>query len=72
MGWVWLQAAIPLGIIAGMLNVMGNAQYYIHKAAHGRVRFSLFYSSFSDSNPLFFLFLKKFVAFFPTFFSQNM
>ncbi|KAH7515128.1 hypothetical protein FEM48_Zijuj11G0163100 [Ziziphus jujuba var. spinosa] len=27
---------LPLGIIAGMLCVMGNAQYYIHKAAHGR------------------------------------
>ncbi|KAJ7961038.1 NADH dehydrogenase [ubiquinone] 1 alpha subcomplex subunit 1-like [Quillaja saponaria] len=33
---VWLEAVLPLGIIAGMLCVMGNAQYYIHKAAHGR------------------------------------
>ncbi|XP_020114026.1 NADH dehydrogenase [ubiquinone] 1 alpha subcomplex subunit 1-like [Ananas comosus] len=32
----WLEAVLPLGIIAGMLCVMGNAQYYIHKAAHGR------------------------------------
>lgn len=34
---MWLEAALPLGIIAGMISVMGNAQYYIHKAAHGRV-----------------------------------
>ncbi|KAJ4977472.1 hypothetical protein NE237_002578 [Protea cynaroides] len=27
---------LPLGIIAGTLCVMGNAQYYIHKAVHGR------------------------------------
>lgn len=33
----WLEAMLPLGIIAGMLCVMGNAQYYIHRAAHGRV-----------------------------------
>ncbi|RWW41785.1 hypothetical protein BHE74_00052706 [Ensete ventricosum] len=33
----WLEAVLPLGIIAGMLCVMGNAQYYIHRAAHGRV-----------------------------------
>ncbi|GMH30085.1 hypothetical protein Nepgr_031928 [Nepenthes gracilis] len=32
----WLEAALPLGIIAGMLCIMGNAQYYIHKAYHGR------------------------------------
>ncbi len=37
MTWVWLEAALPMGIIAGMLCIMGNAQYYIHKAAHGRV-----------------------------------
>ncbi|KAG6435814.1 hypothetical protein SASPL_100691 [Salvia splendens] len=36
MGLVWLEAMLPLGIIAGMLCVMGNAQYHIHKAAHGR------------------------------------
>ncbi|KAG7033699.1 NADH dehydrogenase [ubiquinone] 1 alpha subcomplex subunit 1, partial [Cucurbita argyrosperma subsp. argyrosperma] len=36
MGWRWLEAALPLGIIAGMLCIMGNAQYHIHKAAHGR------------------------------------
>ncbi|XP_021621288.2 LOW QUALITY PROTEIN: NADH dehydrogenase [ubiquinone] 1 alpha subcomplex subunit 1 [Manihot esculenta] len=36
MSWMWLEAALPLGIIAGMISVMGNAQYYIHKAAHGR------------------------------------
>ncbi|XP_043816331.1 NADH dehydrogenase [ubiquinone] 1 alpha subcomplex subunit 1-like [Manihot esculenta] len=36
MSWLWLEAALPLGIIAGMLCVMGNAQYYIHRAAHGR------------------------------------
>jgi len=33
----WVEAVLPLGIIAGMLCVMGNAQYYIHRAAHGRV-----------------------------------
>ncbi|KAA3479940.1 NADH dehydrogenase [ubiquinone] 1 alpha subcomplex subunit 1 [Gossypium australe] len=38
MAWIWLEAALPLGIIAGMLCVMGNAQYFIHKAYHGRVR----------------------------------
>ncbi|RWR79090.1 NADH dehydrogenase ubiquinone 1 alpha subcomplex subunit 1 [Cinnamomum micranthum f. kanehirae] len=36
MSLVWLEALLPLGIIGGMLCVMGNAQYYIHKAAHGR------------------------------------
>ncbi|CAA2960846.1 NADH dehydrogenase [ubiquinone] 1 alpha subcomplex subunit 1 [Olea europaea subsp. europaea] len=35
MGLIWLEAVLPLGIIAGMLCVMGNAQYFIHKAAHG-------------------------------------
>lgn len=29
----WLEAVLPLGIIAGMLCVTGNAQYFIHKAA---------------------------------------
>ncbi|KAG6669885.1 hypothetical protein CIPAW_01G273900 [Carya illinoinensis] len=33
MTWIWLKVALPLGIIAAM----GNAQYYIHKAAHGRL-----------------------------------
>jgi NADH dehydrogenase (ubiquinone) 1 alpha subcomplex subunit 1 len=32
----WLEAMLPLGIIGGMLCIMGNAQYYIHRAAHGR------------------------------------
>ncbi|XP_068644299.1 NADH dehydrogenase [ubiquinone] 1 alpha subcomplex subunit 1 [Aristolochia californica] len=32
----WLEAILPLGIIAGMLCIMGNAQGLIHKAAHGR------------------------------------
>ncbi|CAN6327836.1 unnamed protein product, partial [Urochloa humidicola] len=32
----WLEAMLPLGIIGGMLCIMGNAQYFIHKAAHGR------------------------------------
>lgn len=41
MSLVWMEALLPLGIIAGMLCVMGNAQYYIHKAAHGRVWYSL-------------------------------
>ncbi|KAL5977941.1 hypothetical protein ACLOJK_036964 [Asimina triloba] len=36
MGWRILEAILALGIIVGMLCVMGNAQYYIHKAAHGR------------------------------------
>lgn len=44
MGLVWLEAMLPLGIIAGMLCVMGNAQYQIHKAAHGRVRTSLVFT----------------------------
>ena len=37
MSLVWLEAALPLGIIGGMLCIMGNSQYYIHKAYHGRV-----------------------------------
>ncbi|RZC82619.1 hypothetical protein C5167_045405, partial [Papaver somniferum] len=32
----WLEAVLPLGIIAGFLCVMGNSQYYIYKAANGR------------------------------------
>ncbi|KAI0531348.1 hypothetical protein KFK09_000901 [Dendrobium nobile] len=32
----WLEAALPLGIIAGLLCVMGNSQYQIHKAYYGR------------------------------------
>ena len=32
----WLEAMLPLGIIGGMLCIMGNSQYYIHKAYHGR------------------------------------
>lgn len=32
----WLEAVLPLGIIAGMLCAAGNIQYQIHKAAHGR------------------------------------
>ncbi|WZY74116.1 hypothetical protein YC2023_006356 [Brassica napus] len=36
MSLVWLEAALPLGIIGGMLCIMGNSQYYIHKAYHGR------------------------------------
>ncbi|KAF1877360.1 hypothetical protein Lal_00038276 [Lupinus albus] len=36
MNFRWMEAVLPLGIIAGMLCVMGNAQYYIHRAAHGR------------------------------------
>jgi hypothetical protein len=38
----WLEAMLPLGIIGGFLCIMGNAQYYIHRAAHGRVLPSLF------------------------------
>ncbi|KAL8495648.1 hypothetical protein ACS0TY_019674 [Phlomoides rotata] len=30
-----LEAFLPLGIIAGFLCIMGNTQYFIHKAAHG-------------------------------------
>nr|GLL24412.1 hypothetical protein DM860_002746 [Ipomoea trifida]GMC88502.1 NADH dehydrogenase [ubiquinone] 1 alpha subcomplex subunit 1 [Ipomoea batatas] len=33
---VWLEAALPLGIIAGMLCVAGNIQYFVHKTYHGR------------------------------------
>jgi NADH dehydrogenase (ubiquinone) 1 alpha subcomplex subunit 1 len=29
----WLEAVLPLGIIAGMRCMMGNTQYFIHKAA---------------------------------------
>lgn len=72
MGWVWLQAALPLGIIAGMLCVMGNAQFYIHKAAHGRVRFSLiclfFIFLLRSKTLLFFLFLFVFCFFHFVFF----
>lgn len=39
MALVWLEAALPLGIIAGMLCVAGNIQYFVHKAYHGRVLF---------------------------------
>ncbi|XP_039132613.1 NADH dehydrogenase [ubiquinone] 1 alpha subcomplex subunit 1 [Dioscorea cayenensis subsp. rotundata] len=34
--FLFLEAMLPLGIIAGFLCVMGNTQYYIHKAVHGR------------------------------------
>ncbi|XP_022861397.1 NADH dehydrogenase [ubiquinone] 1 alpha subcomplex subunit 1-like [Olea europaea var. sylvestris] len=34
----WLEAVLPLGIIAGMLCVTGNAQYFIHKAAMGQLK----------------------------------
>lgn len=46
MSLVWLEALLPLGIIGGMLCVMGNAQYYIHRAAHGRVRGNNFFLVF--------------------------
>ncbi|XP_047308703.1 NADH dehydrogenase [ubiquinone] 1 alpha subcomplex subunit 1 [Impatiens glandulifera] len=36
MGLIVLEALLPLGIIGGMLCVMGNAQYFIHKSVHGR------------------------------------
>ncbi|VVB15367.1 unnamed protein product [Arabis nemorensis] len=36
MSLVWLEATLPLGIIRGMLCIMGNSQYYVHKAYHGR------------------------------------
>uniref|UniRef100_UPI001CB98492 NADH dehydrogenase [ubiquinone] 1 alpha subcomplex subunit 1 n=1 Tax=Erigeron canadensis TaxID=72917 RepID=UPI001CB98492 len=32
----FLEAVLPLGIIAGFLCIAGNIQYTIHKAAHGR------------------------------------
>lgn len=41
-----LEAFLPLGIIAGFLCVMGNAQYYIHRAAHGRVKIFPFFFFF--------------------------
>jgi hypothetical protein len=28
---------LTVGVIGGFLCIMGNAQYYIHRAAHGRV-----------------------------------
>lgn len=42
MSWLLVEGLLPLGIIAGMLVIAGNAQYHIHKAAHGRVIFFLF------------------------------
>lgn len=36
MGWRWVEAVLPLGIIAGMLCIAGNVQYVIHTKAHGR------------------------------------
>lgn len=36
MNFIFLEAMLPLGIIAGALCVMGASQYYIHKAAYGR------------------------------------
>jgi NADH dehydrogenase (ubiquinone) 1 alpha subcomplex subunit 1 len=36
MGWRWVEAVLPLGIIAGMLCIAGNVQYAIHTKAHGR------------------------------------
>ncbi|KAJ4704192.1 NADH dehydrogenase [ubiquinone] 1 alpha subcomplex subunit 1-like [Melia azedarach] len=36
MSWLLVEGLLPLGIIAGMLVIAGNAQYHIHKAAHGR------------------------------------
>lgn len=50
---IWLEAMLPLGIIAGMLCVMGNAQYYIHKAAHGRVFSPFFFFLGFRSDPCF-------------------
>ncbi|KAL0900594.1 hypothetical protein Bca101_084555 [Brassica carinata] len=41
MSLVWLEAALPLGIIGGMLCIMGNSQYYIHKAYHGHLEFGI-------------------------------
>ncbi|KAJ0791389.1 putative NADH:ubiquinone reductase (H(+)-translocating) [Helianthus annuus] len=32
----FLEAVLPLGIIAGMLCIAGSVQYQVHKAAHGR------------------------------------
>ena len=34
---MWVQAALPLGIIGGMLCAMGHIQYNIHKFTYGRV-----------------------------------
>ncbi|GAY32340.1 hypothetical protein WN944_004417 [Citrus x changshan-huyou] len=36
MSWLIFEGLLPLGIIAAMLTIAGNAQYQIHKAAHGR------------------------------------
>lgn len=36
MNFIFLEAMLPLGIIAGALCVMGTSQHLIHKAAHGR------------------------------------
>uniref|UniRef100_A9P1A1 NADH dehydrogenase [ubiquinone] 1 alpha subcomplex subunit 1 n=1 Tax=Picea sitchensis TaxID=3332 RepID=A9P1A1_PICSI len=37
MNFIFLEAMLPLGIIAGALCVMGASQHFIHKAAYGRV-----------------------------------
>lgn len=35
MVWLhWREAILSLGIIGGMLCIIGNAQYFIHKATH--------------------------------------
>ncbi|KAK4582127.1 hypothetical protein RGQ29_025339 [Quercus rubra] len=36
MSWRWLEAALPLGIIAGLLCTIGQLEYRIHRAYHGR------------------------------------
>ncbi|CAK7343480.1 unnamed protein product [Dovyalis caffra] len=36
MAWYLIEAALPLGVIAGMLCIAGNIQYAVHKKAHGR------------------------------------
>jgi len=36
MNFIFLEAMLPLGIIAGALCVMGASQHFIHKAAYGR------------------------------------
>ncbi|KAK9177906.1 hypothetical protein WN943_027096 [Citrus x changshan-huyou] len=35
MSWIIFEGLLSLGIIAAMLTIADNAQYHIHKAAHG-------------------------------------
>ena len=38
MNFIFLEAMLSLGIIAGALCVMGASQHFIHKVAYGRLK----------------------------------